>query len=722
MHVGMLAPEPLALNISARPEVPNNRPLFRELGARPATFALVGEQSRAALRGLSVGLVVGLIAPLVAPESWRSGETPAAAPVRAHEPEGARASEDVLLRLLLRAESLLRLGHGDSAVEMLAGLSVDGHHADDLLRLQSWAFFETGRFGPLAELLAGEERLSSELRYLRGAARWRSGGPGALDDLRALWWQEPATVWGLAALRELASLSIAEGGAYPDAHRERILALVAPPDLDGALDAAQDIESALSQLANAHRDPGLLAAELHHAWGVLLLAREEFTQAANAFRKALYRQPPAQLYRSIELNLAETLRRRGNYDFAMQRFERVAQSGDDALADRALASAGQMAIQNRRYEEARAHFESALVRNPVGGARHRALWGLGWVAFRTGDFISAIRFFQTLELEAPYDPLTPRARYWRARSHEERRELEVARALMVALTEQFPVDYYAYRAAEWLGSKRLRDATYPQNPSSDHPRVTAAASLFRAGMPVRATRALRAALGAADELGPHELLRLEAMAYELQADRIAKRLRLERQHRFPLGEQARASLRKVYPDEAVKRLEEAGRRARVSPELLVAVARRESGFNPRALSSVGAVGLLQLMPATAADLLEEEGGHLGGPQQLMDPDTNARLGARYLGRMLRAFRGRKEYALAAYNAGPGAVTRWREARGDLPDDIFVEEIPYRETRHYVRAVLSALRAFELATSEVPVDALPTGYDEMLAVSLPAAPP
>ena len=61
--------------------------------------------------------------------------------------------------------------------------------------------------------------------------------------------------------------------------------------------------------------------------------------------------------------------------------------------------------------------------------------------------------------------------------------------------------------------------------------------------------------------------------------------------------------------------------------------------------------------------------------------------------MLRAFRGRVEYALAAYNAGPGAVTRWRQTHGDLPADIFVEEIPYEETRDYVRRILSGVRTF-----------------------------
>ncbi|MEO0812092.1 MAG: hypothetical protein AAFY60_04450, partial [Myxococcota bacterium] len=283
----------------------------------------MGETGRAVLRGLSVGLVLGLVAPIVNPSRWWVDDAvPRASEKSVPPPVAAERSEDVLLQLLLRAESLLRLGHGNRAVQMLAGLSVDGHHATDLLRLQSWAYFSTNRYEELVELLAGEERISSELRYLRGAARWRTQSAGALDDLRALWWEEAATTWGLAALRELATRpmtdTLSHNGLYPDAHRERILEVLPAPTLDSAVDAATHIEAALTELANAHREPGLLAAELHHAWGVLLLSREEFTQAAAAFRKALLRAPPLQLYRSVELNLAETLRRRGNYDFAMQ--------------------------------------------------------------------------------------------------------------------------------------------------------------------------------------------------------------------------------------------------------------------------------------------------------------------------------------------------------------------------------------------------------------------
>lgn len=612
---------------------------------------------------------------------------------------------------------MLRLGHVDTALQLLDGLSSSGHHADELLRLQSWALLMSESYGALARSLDGEEGLTPELVYLRGVARWRSMSPGALEDLRALWWERPATVWALGALRELGERPLRDGGVYPDSERELLLGVLPTATMDSGVDAEAQIEALLTNLADAHRAPGLLAAELHHAWGVLLLESDEFTPAAAAFRRALARAPPSRLHRAVELNLAETLRRRGNYAHAMQRFKRVYSSEEGTLADRALAAAGQMAIENQRYPDARAHFEAALVKNPVGRERHRALWGLGWVAFRTGDFASAIQFFRSLELEAPYGPLVPRARYWRARSLEESSEPVVARALMLSLTEHFPVDYYSYRAAEWLGSKHLRDTEYPNNPASQHPRVSAAASLFRAGMPIRATRALKRALGAADALGPHELLQLEAMASQLDADRTAERLRLAREHRFPLGEDARRSLRQLYPSEHIELLFDQGRRYRLSPSILVAVARRESRFNPRAVSSVGAVGLLQLLPKTAVKLLAEERRKLGSPQMLMDPELNSRLAARYLGRMLRAFDRRKEYGLAAYHAGPGAVTRWRASRGDLPVDIFVEEIPYLATQEYVRDVLAALRAFEFATSDVPVDELPHGYDALLTARL-----
>jgi soluble lytic murein transglycosylase-like protein len=112
-------------------------------------------------------------------------------------------------------------------------------------------------------------------------------------------------------------------------------------------------------------------------------------------------------------------------------------------------------------------------------------------------------------------------------------------------------------------------------------------------------------------------------------------------------------------------LSEAGAQAALSPQLLEAVAWTESRFNPAARSRVGAIGAMQLMPATAAQLGVD-------PTKTSD---NVRGGARYLRLMLEEFDGDLELALAAYNAGPEAVRR----HGGVP--------PYRETRAFIASVL-----------------------------------
>ena len=112
------------------------------------------------------------------------------------------------------------------------------------------------------------------------------------------------------------------------------------------------------------------------------------------------------------------------------------------------------------------------------------------------------------------------------------------------------------------------------------------------------------------------------------------------------------------------------RRHGVDPLLVAAVIEAESSFDPHAVSPVGAIGLMQVMPVTASDLGSSD------PAEISVPRKNVDIGTRYLARLLRRFEGNVALAVAAYNAGPGAVSRF----GGLP--------PYAETQHYVERVLS----------------------------------
>lgn len=127
-------------------------------------------------------------------------------------------------------------------------------------------------------------------------------------------------------------------------------------------------------------------------------------------------------------------------------------------------------------------------------------------------------------------------------------------------------------------------------------------------------------------------------------------------------------------------LEEAARAQALEPELVIAVAAAESGFNADAVSRKGALGLMQIMPATAERYGVAGRSATGGSHAVMDPKVNVQVGSRYLADLLRMFDGDKELALAAYNAGEGAVVKYGRR---IP--------PYPETQQYVDKVMRLYR-------------------------------
>lgn len=139
----------------------------------------------------------------------------------------------------------------------------------------------------------------------------------------------------------------------------------------------------------------------------------------------------------------------------------------------------------------------------------------------------------------------------------------------------------------------------------------------------------------------------------------------------------------------------------VDPLWSLAVARQESAFYPKAKSGAGARGLMQLMPGTAKQTARNYGIAYKKMRDLYRPSVNIALGTAYLADMKKTFKGNRVYATAAYNAGPSRVKRWIAQRGDLPLDIWIETIPFKETRHYVQNVL-AFRVIFASLMNVPI--------------------
>jgi peptidoglycan lytic transglycosylase len=144
-----------------------------------------------------------------------------------------------------------------------------------------------------------------------------------------------------------------------------------------------------------------------------------------------------------------------------------------------------------------------------------------------------------------------------------------------------------------------------------------------------------------------------------------------------------------YPLPYAGSFEQCAGAANISPTWAYGVARSESLFMRDVRSSAGAVGLMQLMPDTGRQVASEINLPYNGIDTLTDPEANIRLGTAYLGQMAERYGGNRVLATAAYNAGPQRVDAWLPASGSVDARIWIENIPFNETRRYVRRVLEA---------------------------------
>jgi soluble lytic murein transglycosylase len=162
-----------------------------------------------------------------------------------------------------------------------------------------------------------------------------------------------------------------------------------------------------------------------------------------------------------------------------------------------------------------------------------------------------------------------------------------------------------------------------------------------------------------------------------------------------VDEQSRPVWEAMFPRPFRRTIERHAKKASIDPDLLQGLIRQESRFNAYARSSSGALGLAQLMPATARKVARSIRFGRISERALLNPNVNVRLGASYLRQLLDQFDGVAVHSVAAYNAGPIAVQKWIRKAPQLALDEWVEEIPYDETRNYVKNVMANYGAYQL---------------------------
>lgn len=383
------------------------------------------------------------------------------------------------------------------------------------------------------------------------------------------------------------------------------------------------------------------------------------------------------------------------------------------LAANSANSAGRVSL-------AESYYEKLILRHGGSGLSHEGTFRLGLLKFREKEYSKAAFYFEKLLASEVNSDFHGEAMYWRWQSYKKLKKDEAENAAR-ALMDRFPLTYYGLRArAElnngeilWKGSdkgaqktffedKKLKlslNLTEFENQSYERLRILLSAGWFdeaqfemrRLPDSVNSSQKVAKALLWAKSLNHYESIRLMNDAWDEDE-----------------GMRTRRAVEAIFPFEFKEIIDKEAEKFQVPPNFVRALIRQESSFRPEVISSSNAHGLMQIIPLTARDIAKylRIKKPVRIPEDLFDVHKNVYFGSSYINRMIRAFDGHFPLALAAYNAGIGRVRKWVAARPDLgvqtkhltsdpEQEIWIDEMPWSETRGYVKAVMRNFLIYEL---------------------------
>ncbi|HIA03200.1 MAG TPA: lytic transglycosylase domain-containing protein [Myxococcales bacterium] len=274
----------------------------------------------------------------------------------------------------------------------------------------------------------------------------------------------------------------------------------------------------------------------------------------------------------------------------------------------------------------------------------------------------------------------------------------------------YPLTYYGYLASKRLSAIDKQSAAEATNAalrvrSSQgilessavrlaDPKLKRAVTLLRMGLQSFA-RSEFARLGLQNRGDPADAWLMSLLYKEVgehrRSYRMARKRQIDTLHDPPTGaHRARWELAYPRPSIYAPTVNAAAKQHKIAPALVWSIMRHESAFRSSVVSFANAVGLMQLIIPTGAAMARREGvtGSINR-KRLQDPELNIKLGTRFLGRLSKRFEGHPALIAAGYNAGPGRPIKWLQRKDSEELDLFVERIPYRETRRYTKSVVTS---------------------------------
>jgi soluble lytic murein transglycosylase len=431
-----------------------------------------------------------------------------------------------------------------------------------------------------------------------------------------------------------------------------------------------------------------------------LMAQRRYDDAVQAFTELLA-EDPADTNLAIQLTRA---RGRGGHRTAAAR-ELIAiarRSGGHVRARTRYLAA--LYLEDSDPERALELLRQVELQKGARGYARLARWRLAWADIRAGRPKRAEKRLEPLARGRISDIEVQRARYWLGKMQRARGDEAGGRKLLEQLVDAVPLSYYGLLAADVLGTPVEVERAFlgdRNGPPADLS-LDRAGWLINGGFPDAARLEMYSRLHTG-RLGREARLGLATLLHSVGDHYRAVRTvvdgfgdALEQ----GIDERWREAWELAWPRPFGELVHAAVGEFRGDPALVYAVMREESTFRPKVESPVGARGLMQIIPRTGDEIAEALGEEEFDSARLFVADTNVRFGTYYLKHLLGRFSHKQPFAIAAYNAGPEAVGRWvsRDGQGDF--DIFVDSVPYGETRRYLRKVIRSFRVYRLLYEEL----------------------
>jgi soluble lytic murein transglycosylase len=563
-----------------------------------------------------------------------------------------------------------------SAEKLLADLLYDSGNFQDA-REAYQAFIE--KYASGADALAALHRLA--------LSRERTGDKaGAVLLLRNIWLKYPASAIAASAEEDLQRLTDNGAKALAYSAEELLRRGTVLSDLR-KFDKAIKTFNAIS----VEKQPDEFIWRLQLKIGQALFKARHFREAEQAFARLLAKNPRRMIADEARYWLGKSLDKNGKEEEAFASYAKLAQSSPDStLADDALLAAAFIKkFQQKNDDELT--FLKMLVRGyPQSNLLQTAFWEIAWTSYQAGDLKTAADFFKK-QLDN-YDT-RERALYWYGRTLTAAGDGRGAANAFADLHAEYPFGFYAL-SYNREARKKDDETLFLSADLCDILSVPAgferAKVLIALGLYEEAAKELAAARRKSGDK-PKALAGLARLYLEMGDYHAAYSLFKEGRLANP-DKNSLAQWGIAYPLAFREEVASNAAKSGIPASLIYAIIRAESSYFPTALSPAGAVGLMQVMPATAAAVARGRGEKCA-LDQLTLPGLNIHLGVKHLHDLLTLYNGDIVMAVAAYNAGSGNVNRWLKTFGKMPRELFIENIPFPETREYVKKVLAGAEIY-----------------------------